>query len=179
MALKPISAFLIDRSADLPVGRQIYGLLRRNILDGRLSPGERLPASRTLAIELAVSRATIVGVYDQLIAEGFAQGRRGSGVYVSDIGQLEFIESSAPSKLAQPAPKGRLQHPTPFQPGRPDLRIFPHRQWAQCIARLARRDPEMLIGGGPLFGDEQLRTAIAGHLAEWRGLSVSRATGQS
>lgn len=173
MAQRSISAFSIDRQSGAPIGRQIYDALRQSIIDGRLTCGGRLPASRTLAAELAVSRATIVGVYDQLVAEGFAEGRRGSGIYVSDIGQVELAEVSAPPELPQAPPGNGLCHPKPFQPGRPDLRIFPHRQWAKCVARLARSNPEMLIGGGSPFGDERLRAAIAGHLAEWRGLTVS------
>ena len=100
MANKAISAFVIAHKSGEPIGRQIYRALRQGIIEGRCSPGERLPASRTLAVELGVSRATVVGVYDQLVAEGFAQGRRGSGLFVSNIGQVEF--AAAPPSAAIP-----------------------------------------------------------------------------
>lgn len=172
MATKAISAFAITHTSGEPIGRQIYRAMRQGVIEGHWSPGERLPASRTLALELGVSRATVVDVYDQLIAEGFAHGRRGSGIYVSNIGQVEFAEPPPPIP-PRPHLDGRPQHPKAFQPGRPDMRIFPYRQWGQCIARIARGQPEMLIGSGSPFGDERLRTAIAGHLGEWRGLTVS------
>ena len=173
MANKAISAFVIEHKSGEPVGRQIYRALRQGIIEGRWSPDERLPASRTLAVELGVSRATVVGVYDQLVAEGFAQGRRGSGLFVSNVGQVEFAGAPPSAAIPEATGDGRAQHPKAFQPGRPDMRIFPYRQWGRCIARLARGQPEMLIGSGSSFGDESLRTEISNHLSEWRGLTAS------
>src|ERR1700761_1122374 len=59
--------------------QQLYGELRKVMLDGTLAPGRRLPSSRELARQLKVSRNTVSGVIDQLAMEGFldvAQGRR-------------------------------------------------------------------------------------------------------
>ena len=171
MTTKAISAFTITHASGETVGRQLYRAMRQRVIEGYWSPGQRLPASRTFALELGISRATVVSVYDQLVAEGFAEGRRGSGIYVSNIGQVEFAEPT-PSFTSQLPLDSHPQHPIAFQPGRPDMRIFPYRQWGQCISRLARGQPEMLIGSGSLFGDERLRIAIADHLSEWRGLTV-------
>ena len=43
--------------------------------------GIRLPATRSLAEELGLSRNTVRAAYDQLIAEGFFEGRIGSGSF--------------------------------------------------------------------------------------------------
>ncbi|VVE73784.1 DNA-binding protein [Pandoraea captiosa] len=51
--------------------KQLLSRLKHAILEGRLPAGARLPASRTLAEDLAVSRNTVSIVYDQLAAEGF------------------------------------------------------------------------------------------------------------
>ena len=64
--------------------RQIYRQLRERILDGRLKSGDRLPASRELAEELAVARKTVTQAYDLLISEGFLESRLGSGTFVAD-----------------------------------------------------------------------------------------------
>ena len=48
----------LDRASRTALQEQIYAGLRSAILDGRLLPGRRLPASRALAADLGVSRAT-------------------------------------------------------------------------------------------------------------------------
>ena len=65
-----------------PVIRQVYDQVRAAIHEGALKPGGRLPSSRDLALRLGVSRASVVAAYDQLLAEGYAEGRKGSGTYV-------------------------------------------------------------------------------------------------
>src|SRR5471032_72069 len=64
--------------------RALHGQLRTAILDGRLQPGLRLPATRGLATALGVSRNTVVAAYDLLLSEGYAVARRGAGNYVAD-----------------------------------------------------------------------------------------------
>src|SRR5262245_3404873 len=73
----------IDPSSPERRYRQIYGQLRRSILDGALKPGSRLPSSRALAIDLGVSRATVIQAFEQLAAEGYIRGREGAATYVS------------------------------------------------------------------------------------------------
>src|SRR4051812_25802764 len=53
--------------------------------DGRVRAGERLPSSRALASALGVSRTVVTAAYEQLYAEGWLEGRHGSGTYVADI----------------------------------------------------------------------------------------------
>ncbi len=65
---------------------QLVRALKAAILDARFLAGSRLPASRTLARELDVSRNTVLAAYEQLQAEGFLLGRVGSGSYVADVG---------------------------------------------------------------------------------------------
>ena len=67
------------------LSRQLYKALRLRVLDGRLSSGSRLPASRDLAVALGISRNSVVRAYDQLYAEGFIEGRIGNGTYVAHL----------------------------------------------------------------------------------------------
>src|SRR5215213_116136 len=73
----------LDEHGPLSLQQQLNTRLRDDILAGRLRTGERLPPSRTLAAQLAVSRTTVVLVYDQLVAEGYAEARQGAGTFVS------------------------------------------------------------------------------------------------
>src|SRR5205809_846205 len=52
--------------------------------NGHLTAGERLPSTRALAATLGVSRTVVTGAYAQLFAEGWIEGRHGSGTYVAD-----------------------------------------------------------------------------------------------
>lgn len=66
-----------------PLHAQLTRALKSAVFAGRVSQGARLPATRQLARELGVSRNTVLAAYDQLRAEGFVDGRVGSGSYVT------------------------------------------------------------------------------------------------
>src|SRR5690606_18925809 len=68
-----------------PVYGQLVRALKSAVLEGRLAPGSRLPATRALAAELGLSRNSVLIAYDQLCAEGFVEGRVGSGTYVAEL----------------------------------------------------------------------------------------------
>src|SRR5690606_33291036 len=72
---------------------QLIRALKSAILEGRLAPGSRVPASRNLAGELGISRNTVLAAYEQLQAEGFVLARVGSGSFVADIGNRRTSRS--------------------------------------------------------------------------------------
>src|ERR1043165_10082638 len=63
---------------------EIYRQIRSAIGDGRLRPGDCLPASRDLAQSLKVSRTTVTVAYDRLAGEGYLTSRIGAGTYVNN-----------------------------------------------------------------------------------------------
>ena len=79
-----LSAIELDRASAIPLYRQLYLQIRKQILSGKMQGGVRLPSTRTLSKELALSRITILNAFDQLIAEGFLASRTGAGTYVGD-----------------------------------------------------------------------------------------------
>src|SRR5947209_7995026 len=78
--LLPVSP---DPAARASLSRQLTDALRRAVLHGQYAPGSRLPSTRALAAELDVSRNTVLEAYGQLLAEGYLEGRTGSGTFVS------------------------------------------------------------------------------------------------
>ncbi len=86
----------IDLDGHGPRYAQLIRALKAAILESRLTAGSRVPASRSLANELGISRNTVIAAYEQLQAEGFLLGRVGSGSYVADIG-------NRPVSLRQPS----------------------------------------------------------------------------
>ena len=161
----------LDAAAEKPLFRQLYDDLSQSIRTGRIKPGAQLPPSRSFAKEIGVSRATIIAAYDQLIAEGYAVSRVGSGVFASDIGPFaqEWLTHTPPRRAEAPKP-GRIR---PFSHISPDMRAFPHALWAQYVGRVARTEASGLSDLPDPFGDWPLRAAIAAHLRDWRGVSAA------
>lgn len=164
----------LDRSLNEPLHAQLAGHLRRLILERRVGSGERLPSSRLLADELSVSRVTVTSAIDQLISEGYAEGRHGSGVYVAaDLPDYTFsaaqIGRANRSDAALPVPE-----PTkPFETAAPDHEHFPHREWARLLDQTWRLPEQALLAKPDPFGWGALRRAIASHLRDWRGITCS------
>ncbi len=71
-----------------PLYRQLATAIARAVERGAVAHGSRLPAERALADALSVSRGTAVAAYDQLIADGLIERRRGSGTYAIGPGRL-------------------------------------------------------------------------------------------
>lgn len=169
-------AFALDRTLAEPLQVQLAGHLRRLILAGRAAAGARLPSSRALADELSVSRVTVVAAMEQLVSEGYAEARRGSGLFVSgDLPEnlLQIAPVVEPPHLPQSACLAKPLPVRPFQAGAPDPALFPHREWARLLDTIWRRpEPELLANADPL-GWAPLRVAIAEHLNLWRGIVCS------
>ena len=62
-----------------PLYEQVYAAIRRDIEEGSIICGEKLPSTRMLASNLGVSRFTIDLAYGQLVSEGYIKARAGSG----------------------------------------------------------------------------------------------------
>ena len=178
---------VLDRDAETPLWRQLYHGLRRRILEGRLPLGSRLPSTRILAGELGISRNTVLTAYDQLVAEGYLEGKRGAGTRVAlDIPLREFRERSArrPSSRAPPRLSTRCQavlglpRAIPslagtrlaFAVGVPALDAFPVNLWGRLARRAGTRLAARTRDGLDPAGYYPLREAITNHLAAARGI---------
>jgi len=164
---------------------QLYRQLRTAILDGRLVPGERLPSTRDLALQIGVSRKTTLDVFERLIAEGYLQPRAGSGTFVAEA--TEGLRARAPvaspaAQLASPTPPvrtfdtpwnnmpGVLPQPRPnlvydFVGGVTEKRLFPFDVWRRCVAHALRQQARGRGGYHDPAGDQALRLAISRYLA--------------
>jgi len=184
---------LLRLSGEGPLHRQVYAALRRGILAGELPAGSRLPSTRELAQDMALSRTTIQLAYEQLLAEGYLEGRVGSGTYVGAGLQLEAAQAPAAEaagveprwgaagrrvlEVARPLLRSRADgRPRPrwdFRTGLPALAEFPHERWRRHLGRRARSLALEVYDYGPAEGSPALRAAIAGYLRRSRGLACT------
>ncbi|MGW4380803.1 MocR-like pyridoxine biosynthesis transcription factor PdxR [Kitasatospora sp. NPDC004531] len=147
-------------SGDL-VGRLVRGL-RGAVREGRLGVGERLPGSRALAAELGVSRGVVVEAYEQLAAEGYLVGRRGSGTRVA-AGAV----AAGPRQVVRAAP---AEPRYDLKPGTPDLGVFPRAAWAAAVRRALQGAANSELGYPDPAGLPQLRGELAAYLGRVRAV---------
>jgi GntR family transcriptional regulator/MocR family aminotransferase len=150
----------LDPELPEPLRRQLAGELREAIRAGRLRIGVRLPASRTLAAQLGVSRGVVTDAYEQLTAEGWLAARRGAGTVVAAAPEAEPPREEAPRRAIV-----RFD----FTPTTPDVSLFPRRQWGRAVAHAAADAPDAELDYGSGFGSLALREALAGYLGRVRG----------
>lgn len=179
----------LKRNSPVPLFQQLDAQIRQAILSGRLPSGLRLPSSRALAIELGVSRTSVVTAFEQLIAEGFLEGRVGAGTFVGtdlteQIMDLPPLPDNFEAGRAKPeitlSRRGALvakirsnnlpQLPTAFVPNQPAYDQFPFGTWARITARRCRRPSVEMLNYGSPMGYPPLRRAIAAYLRDARGI---------
>lgn len=175
-------ALSIDRRLATPLFRQVYAALSAAILDRRLPPGARLPATRTLAAQLGLSRTAVVTAYEQLLAEGYTTGRVGSGTYVAtNLPGRPRGRGAAPAKAPRRADHGQprlagqvdvtLQNDArPFNLGRTLIDARTLDVWRRLTARSLRSLSRSHLGYGDPRGAPELRGAIATYLASHRAV---------
>lgn len=193
---------LLDLDGDGPRYRQLYRAVRGAILEGTLPPGSRLPATRVLARDLAVSRNTVLDAFEQLRVEGYLSGRVGSGTYVAEqlpdtalaVGggaeppRLTPLAHAAPLALSSAARRlqtleprasrltwsiGREGAACDFRYGAPSFDDFPMTTWSRIVARRTRRASVRRLSYGSPAGCPELVDALAQYLARSRGVRCS------
>ncbi len=181
-----LAGISVDPDSDIAMYRQLYESLRQAILQGRLRPGHRLPATRTLSVELGVSRNTVLLAFDTLLSEGYLKGKTGSGAYVSDDLPEKLLHAARPAAKASSmrrnrrtgSKRGKLMaayaapvgESRPFKHGMPALREFPFDVWSKLLTRQMRRLPYTFFGYGEAAGYRPLREAIATYLRTARAV---------
>ena len=184
---------LVSLEGNGPLNEQLYRGLRRSILGGRFPPGARLPSTRELATDLRLSRNVVLMAFDQLVAEGYVEGRVGSGTFVSaTLPDAALAPWSARSADRPPSQRPRLSSharrvmalaPLPpagapirpglrydFRYGLPSIADFPQQIWSRVVARRSRAVSLRTLRYGRALGYEPLREAIAEYVTRARGV---------
>lgn len=155
----------IDRSAGA-LADQVAEELRCAIRSGRLVRDTVLPASRSLAQDLDVSRGVVVSAYEQLVAEGFLIARQGSATKVAEV-------EPVPGRPApRPVPAGAgIEYDMTI--GTPDLSQFPRQQWLAAMRDVLRVESHEMLGYAEPGGVLALRVELSRYLRRVRAADVS------
>lgn len=183
MTTPPGWGLLLDRSSDEPMYQQLYTQLRDLIVvRQQFAPGTRLPASRTLADELGISRNTVLLAYQRLRDDNCIDGAPGAGTVVLPpprtpapppsparcdalSGRARAAVANGPGHLIDRSACNR-----PFAVGMPPLDVFPSSLWGKLTANRLRKPPVRLLSGCETLGLRPLREAIAAYLGLMRGV---------
>jgi len=164
---------------ELPLHEQLVRTLREAILAGHLPLHGRLPASRTLARDLGVSRSTVELAYGRLEAEGYLVRKVGAGSFVALAAVRPAprpAQSAAGlSRRGQEMADGGACHDVPevgrsFASSQPDPRLFPQALWGRLMQQQWRERACDWMNYGDPQGLPALRTAISSYLVQSRGV---------
>lgn len=147
----------IEKNAEIPAYIQLYDQLRRDIIDGRLRQGEKLPSKRLIAGELGISIITVEHSYALLMDEGYVVSRERSGYFVSFGADMEAKTVSVRPVLAPAADGGD----------------FPFSVYAKTMRRVLSEYDRRIMSKAPNSGCLEFRQAIADYLERSRGVNVS------
>jgi GntR family transcriptional regulator / MocR family aminotransferase len=174
---------------DQQLQQQLFEQLRDLIVSGRLQPGSRMPSSRMMAEQFAISRMTVLLTYERLIAEGFLETRPAAGTFVAqtptgavsepvvDATSLGLAHPPADARPGQASSPARLHIGSMFtaqydRVGCADPSLFPAQRWRSLIRHGLDRIGTRFEREHPA-GNPALRDAIAQWLSTSRGLPVS------
>jgi GntR family transcriptional regulator / MocR family aminotransferase len=166
------TTFAVGTETTGTLQQQLHARLRTAILCGDLPAATRLPSSRAFAVQQAVSRNTVLAAYEQLVAEGYLETRRGAGTFVSRDLPDSFIQSNAAQLPPQPSspmrpPQKQASHPPT---GLPAVDAFPLDLWARLSSTAWRHaSKDILLYRDPM-GYKPLRRAIATYLTAARSV---------
>jgi GntR family transcriptional regulator/MocR family aminotransferase len=171
-----------DPTLPIALFAQIANAITDHIRGGRLSAGDVLPGSRTLARELGVDRDTVIAAYGDLEAQGFLTTVPRTGTVVADLPrgigaphglarQVGFaLDPGPPALHARPEPPNAII----LAAGVPDLRLVPSELIARAYRRAMRRHATAALGYSPATaGHPRLRTAIAHLVRDARGIAAT------
>ncbi|MEV6300922.1 PLP-dependent aminotransferase family protein [Actinoplanes sp. NPDC051861] len=161
----------------------VYRALRAAIVDGRVPAGYRLPATRVLAADLGVSRGSVAGAYERLVAEGYLTARVGAGTFVAEAAPARRRAAGPAPDPLRPRPGWSLtplptsgEGPAPrydFRTGIPDARLFPFDTWRRLVGaelRLRANNPGTYAEPS---GHPALRAAVARYLGYARSVRAT------
>ncbi len=159
---------------------QIYDNIKKQILSGEASAGEKLPSLRALSKTLGVSITTTELAYNQLLVEGYVVSRPQSGYYIAEVTSVGSGDSAAEITPADSTARQDVSviydiqdYPLEGSPYLYDLSCFDFNKWKKCAAKVFNEYSHLLLFESNPQGEAALRFEIAKYIYHSRGVSAS------
>jgi GntR family transcriptional regulator / MocR family aminotransferase len=182
----------LDRASAEPLYQQLYRQIREELESGSFdSSASRVPSSRVLAATLGISRLTVNQAFAKLLAEGYLQARKRSGIFVADHLPATFLKAAKPATTPRsensPRVARRVSRMTDlrsrreldvgiggppavtFVSGLPAVDGFPIAAWERLREQVLAKKGSHLLRYASSRGEIELRKAIAAYLCDFRG----------
>ncbi|PWR00400.1 PLP-dependent aminotransferase family protein [Leucothrix pacifica] len=184
----PSELFLpfLNEDKSLPQYVALFRAFQQAIVQGKLIPGAKLPATRPLGLSLGISRNTVKSAYEMLLAEGYIDTEHGSGSFVSkrlpDQASTSGTQTKQQAVTVNPtevsilakrledayhSPNASLESNL-LSHGKGCLESFPWRQWQRHVTHASRQ--MKYAQGDSVMGNTRLRAQIANYLQVARGV---------
>lgn len=164
----------LDNHSGIPMYEQIYQYMKKEIRQGHLGAGSRLPSTRVLASHLKISRSTTQMAYDQLLSEGYIESSPCRGYFVSEMEELIDIQREErqkhPGVFVEQEEEKEAGYAVDFSPRGIDLDSFPFNTWRKITKNILVNDNKALFLSGDPQGEYALRDAIRAYLHTARGV---------
>lgn len=161
----------LEKNTKTPLYEQIYDQIRRDIINGKLPVGMKLPSKRKLGDFLNISQTTIEYAYGQLTSEGFISSIPRKGFFVQAIEELAYVQPIA--RLPKPLSNQAKSVTIDFSPGDIDTDSFPFTRWRKYAKEVIDESSKNLLLLGDPHGDFELRQEIAQYLYHSRGVDCT------
>jgi GntR family transcriptional regulator/MocR family aminotransferase len=182
----------LDRESSEPLHQQLYRQIREELESGSFdSSASRVPSSRVLAATLGISRPTVNLAFSKLLAEGYLQVRKRSGIFVAEHLPATFLKAARLTTTARtehsPRVARRVTRMTDFRSGQqldvgiggppsvtliaglPAVDEFPIAVWERLREQVLAKKGAHLLRYASSRGEIELRKAIAAYLCDFRG----------
>ena len=161
----------LHTASETPLYEQIYQHIKREIQEGRITSGEKLPSSRSLCKYLEVSRSTVELAYEQLISEGYVEAVPCKGYFAAELEGMYRLDV-VPALVGAEEKTEKKEWKYDFTPNGVDLNSFPYNVWRRLAKDSLLDDRAEMFRLGDSQGEYGLRSAISRYLYQARGVNA-------
>lgn len=195
-------AYDFSKRGKISLYEYLYECLKKDILEGRIAAGEKLPSKREMALLHDISVKTVENAYGQLIAEGYLEAMEKRGYFAAKVSHENYhihrgekerneksacrsetqaenncgLESRGRESRKQEAGEGSSA-PLPCfadftSSNTTTCAKFPLSRWNRVMRETLSSQDVLLLQTAPFQGVEKLRREIAAYLSRNRGMEV-------
>lgn len=162
----------LDSSLKTPIYIQLYEYIKKEIIEGHLESGTKLPSIRYLAKYLKISRTTIEAAYGQLYAEGYILSKPKVGYFVNIIEDNASDYNYKINTYKNTSEKEKENASTKYDLMNDyiDKDSFNFKLWKRYINKVLSYETSQLLTYGHHQGEYELRCQIAKYVHQSRGV---------